>query len=318
MTPPAIFIQDLNKKYGDLWAVRDLDLAVNLGEVFALVGPNGAGKTTTINILMGLVKPNSGVVSVLGLDPRKQPIQLRVKTGYAMQQIALDLYLTGRENLDIFADLFNIPPSQKNARITEMLQWAELAEAADRLVRTYSGGMKRRLNLAMGLLQQPELIFLDEPTLGLDVQARHQLWDLIKEIKSKGTTIILTTHYLEEANELCDRIGVMAKGRLVIIGTPDQLKCDIAENLFRLTVTFDSIPNLDSLSLPITPKVVENRLEFTGPHDKLWQILGDIQSKYNNRVLEAAYLQPTLDDVVLKVSQENDCLPAVIDEEGKQ
>jgi ABC-2 type transport system ATP-binding protein len=305
LTFPAIDVANLNKRYRDIWAVRDLNLTVSPGEVFALVGPNGAGKTTTIKILMGLIKPTSGRVKVLGLDPQKQPDLLRIKTGYAVQQIALDLYLTARENLDIFADLFNIPPQRKAARIEEMLSWADLSEAADRLVQTYSGGMKRRLNLVLGLLQQPELLFLDEPTLGLDIQARRQLWDMIQKMKSDGTTIILTTHYLEEANELCDRVGIMTNGHLAALGTPSQLKRKIAHDLLRLTITFDSIPPLDDLSLPISPEVKADRLEFVGPHDKLWQILRVIQDKFSERVLEATYLQPTLDDVVLKIAQDN-------------
>lgn len=300
---PAIFVDQLNKYYKENWVIKNLTLTVKPGEVFALVGPNGAGKTTTIRVLMGLTTASSGTVKVLGLDPRRQAAQLKAKTGYAMQQIALDLYLTGRENLAIFSDLFNVPARQKPARIKEVLEWARLTDAADRLVRTYSGGMKRRLNLLIGLLHDPDLLFLDEPTLGLDVQARRQLWDLIADIKAKGTTIILTTHYLEEANALCDRVGIMAAGRLAALGTPDQLKQDLVRDLFQLRITFETLPRLELAAFPIKPIVNGNQIHFVGPHDVLWQIMGRLQDEFGGLVREAAYLQPTLDDVVLKISQ---------------
>ena len=300
---PAIFIDQLNKYYKENWVIKNLSLTVNPGEVFALVGPNGAGKTTTIRVLMGLTKATSGTVRVLGLDPQKQAAQLKARTGYAMQQIALDLYLTGRENLAIFCDLFNIPAQHKTARIKDMLEWARLTDAADRLVQTYSGGMKRRLNLLIGLLHNPDLLFLDEPTLGLDVQARRQLWDLIADIKSRGTTIILTTHYLEEANALCDRVGIMAAGRLAALGTPADLKRDLVRDLYQLAITFEPMPSLADFDFPIQPTITGNRMHFTGPHDVLWQIMGQLQNEFGDQVREAAYLQPTLDDVVLKISQ---------------
>ncbi|MBG0770773.1 MAG: AAA family ATPase, partial [Anaerolineaceae bacterium] len=221
-------------------------------------------------------------------------------------QIALDLYLTGRENLDIFADLFNLPADQKADRIEKMLEWAKLTQAADRLVQTYSGGMKRQMNLLIGLLNDPVLLFLDEPTLGLDVQARRLLWELIADIKSKGTTIILTTHYLEEANALCDRVGIMTDGLLAALGTPDQLKSEIARDLFQLNITFEAMPPLENLSLPIMPEVTGNRLHFTGSHETLWEILNLFQKEFGSQVQDASYLQPTLDDVVMKVSENFD------------
>ena len=304
MNQPAISIQNLHKRYQHVWAVHGLNLIVEPGEVFALVGPNGAGKTTTIKILLGLTPPTSGEVTVLGLDPQRQVKRLRAQTGYAMQQIALDLYLTARENLSVFADLFNLPASEKEARISEMLAWAELSDAADRLVQTYSGGMRRRLNLVLSLLHRPQLLFLDEPTLGLDVYARRKLWDLIRDIKATGTTIILTTHYLEEANTLCDRIGIMAQGQLVAQGTPEYLKHELADDLHRLSVTFDHLPSLKALDLPLPPAVEGNQISFVGPHALLWKTLGLIQTECGELVREASYLQPSLDDVVLKIAKE--------------
>jgi ABC-2 type transport system ATP-binding protein len=300
---PAVFIDRLNKFYKDNWVIKNLSLEVPPGEVFALVGPNGAGKTTIIRILMGLSSPSDGIVRVLGLNPRKQTLQLRSNTGYVMQQIALDPYLTGRENLDIFCDLFNLPSKQKAQRINKLLGWAKLSDAADRLVRTYSGGMKRQMNLLIGLLHDPDLLFLDEPTLGLDVQARRQLWTLIADIKKQGTTIILTTHYLEEANALCDSVVVIVNGNLAALGSPERLKTEIANDLHQLKVSFDMLPSLEKLSLPVTPTISNNQLHFMGSHEILWRTLSQLQNEFGDQVRDISYLQPSLDDVVMKISE---------------
>jgi ABC-2 type transport system ATP-binding protein len=303
LTEVAVCISSLYKQFRDIQAVRGLDLEVYQGEVFGLLGPNGAGKTTTIKILLGLTRPSAGRVEVLGFDPVKQAGEVRARTGYAMQQIALDLYLTGRENLQIFAELFGLPVKAGGKRIDDLLKWAGLTEAAYRLVRTYSGGMKRRLNLALSLLHRPELFLLDEPTLGLDIHSRRQLWQLITEVKASGTTIILTTHYLEEANQLCDRVGIMDNGRLVGLGPPHQLKKDLVEDLYRLTITFGDPPKLDGLDLPLSAHFKGTDVIFSGPQTQLWQVLSLFEDHFANDIKEISYSQPTLDDVVLRLTQ---------------
>lgn len=303
MSAKAVRISDLHKRYGDVVAVDGLDLDICEGEIFGLLGPNGAGKTTTITMLLGLTRPSRGCVEVLGLDPAEQAREIRSRTGYAMQQLALDEYLTGRENLQIFAELYNVEARSRKERVGELLEWAGLQKAGNRLVRTYSGGMKRRLNLVLSLLHRPELFFLDEPTLGLDVQSRRQLWRLIEEVKASGTTVILTTHYLEEANQLCDRLGVMDQGKLVALGTPEELKQRLADDLHRLTITFVDVPPLDDLDLPVPAQVRGADVVFSGAHSRLWAVLAMFEDRFGEDIGAVAYSKPTLDDVVLRLTQ---------------
>jgi ABC-2 type transport system ATP-binding protein len=221
---PAIRAEGLRKSYGDVPVLQGLELEVPAGSVYALVGPNGAGKSTTVRILSTLIHADGGTATVLGHDVRRQASQVRRGIGVTGQFSAVDDLLTGRENLRLVADLLHLSRTAAAARVDELLDLFGLAEAAGRRVATYSGGMKRRLDLAMTLVGTPSLIFLDEPTTGLDPRSRLGLWGIVEELVAGGVTIFLTTQYLEEADRLADRVGVLDGGRLVAEGTPAELK----------------------------------------------------------------------------------------------
>ncbi len=215
----------LTKKFGDFTAVDKLGLDVAKGEVFGLLGPNGAGKTTTISMLITLVEPTSGTATVNGFDIVTQKSDVRKSIGIVFQEPSVDDLLTGRENLEMHAKLYCMPREIRKKRIREALELVELTERADSFVKTYSGGMRRRLELARGLLHRPKVMFLDEPTLGLDPQTREHIWMFIRKLnKEEKMTILLTTHYMEEADTLCDRIGVIDSGKIRVLGTPKELK----------------------------------------------------------------------------------------------
>ncbi len=221
---PEIIIENLTKEFEDVKAVDALSLAVSKGELFGLLGPNGAGKTTIINVLCGLLKPTSGSVTVGGYNVLKEPKRVKTLIGVCPQDTAVFPYLTGRENMEFFANLHVLPKEDLKKNILTLLEKMGLQEDADRRVGKYSGGMRRRVNLAMALVHNPEIAFLDEPTVAMDPQSRRAVWDFIKELKEKGKTIILTTHYMEEAEELCDRVGIIDYGRLIALGSPAQLR----------------------------------------------------------------------------------------------
>jgi daunorubicin resistance ABC transporter ATP-binding subunit len=222
--PPALEIRDLRKTFGKFTAIDGLSLTVQQGEIFGLLGPNGSGKTTTINMVSGLSKPTSGEIKVLGYDVRRDIRQIRRILGAVPQETALYEELSAWTNLNFHADLFGIPRKEKKARITNVLQLVQLLDRKDSRVGTFSGGMKRRLALGRALLHEPELIYLDEPTLGVDVQARRAIWDYILHLRAQGKTVLITTNYLEEAQALCDRLAIIDHGKLVAMDTPQQLK----------------------------------------------------------------------------------------------
>ncbi len=232
MTEVAISIDNLTKKFEDVTAVDGLSLSVLKAELFGLLGPNGAGKTTTINILCGLTEPSSGTVKVAGYDVRRESAQAKKLIGVCPQETPVYTYLTGRENIELFGNLHEMPKEKLKERSRKLLSILGLSEDADRRVGKYSGGMKRRLNLIMALVHDPEIAFLDEPTVAMDPQSRHAVWEFIKELKKAGRTVILTTHYMEEAEELCDRVGIIDHGKLIALGSPKDLmtKCS-AKNL---------------------------------------------------------------------------------------
>jgi daunorubicin resistance ABC transporter ATP-binding subunit len=223
-TTAAIEIMHLVKRFGNFTAVDDLSLRVEPGEIFGLLGPNGSGKTTTVNMVSGLSKPTNGEVHVMGYDLRTQTRQVRQVLGTVHQETALYEELSAWRNLDFHADLFGLPAAQKKARIEKMLDLVQLSDRKDSRVSTFSGGMKRRLALARALLHEPQLIYLDEPTLGVDVQSRRALWDYILDLQKQGKTVFITTNYLEEAEALCSRIAIIDRGRLVSLGKLDELK----------------------------------------------------------------------------------------------
>src|SRR5262245_40854657 len=236
---PAVEIAGLSHRFGDHLAVDDLDLTVERGECFGLLGPNGAGKTTTLRVLNTQYPPQAGAVRVFGLDVRAETMAVRRLLGYVPQQLSIEGALTGRENVAWFARLFDVPRRERAGRVAEMLATVDLADAADRIASTYSGGMVRRLELAQALVNRPALLVLDEPTVGLDPVARDAVWDRVADMRRRyQMTVLLTTHYMQEADALCDRIALMHRGRLRASGSPAELKAALApeaslEDVFR-------------------------------------------------------------------------------------
>ena len=227
----------LVKKYGDVTALDGLDLRVPEGSVYGLLGPNGAGKTTTVRILTTLLKPDAGTATVDGFDVVKKPNDVRRVIGLTGQYAAVDEYLTGRENLRMFGDLYHLPSAYVKERSQELLERFDLADAADRSLRTYSGGMRRRLDLAASLIAKPRVLFLDEPTTGLDPRARIGLWEVLRDLVADGTTVLLTTQYLEEADQLAEEIVVIDHGRVIAKGHSDELKDQVGGDRLEVVVS---------------------------------------------------------------------------------
>ncbi|MBA2348928.1 MAG: ATP-binding cassette domain-containing protein [Solirubrobacterales bacterium] len=239
----AIDVRGLEREYkSGLKAVRGIDLAVEPGEVYGFLGPNGAGKTTTVRMLVTLLRPTGGSATVAGFDVATEPAKVRRRIGVALQEAALDQLMTGRELMELQATLHGIPAKQVADRADELIGRVGLSQAAERRVGTYSGGMRRRLDLAMALIHAPEVLFLDEPTTGLDPTSRSTLWDEVRRLKADGTTVFLTTQYLEEADQLADRVGIIADGLIVAEGTPAALKAEVG--LPHLDVSFADCPDL--------------------------------------------------------------------------
>jgi len=221
----------LTRRFGKITAVDTLNISVQAGEIFGLLGPNGAGKTTVIKMLTTLLPPTSGKARVGGFDVTRGATQVRRIIGYVPQMLSADGTLSGYENLLVFAKLYDLPRAERESRVRDALALMGLTDAADKLVRTYSGGMIRRLEIAQSMLHEPKVLFLDEPTIGLDPLARQAVWERINQLKAEyGTTILLTTHYMEEAEDLCDRVAIMHQGSVMAMGTPTELKVSIGGN----------------------------------------------------------------------------------------
>jgi ABC-2 type transport system ATP-binding protein len=233
---PAILAEGLRKSYGKTLALDGLDLHVEEGTILGLLGPNGAGKTTAVRILTTLLSPDAGQAEVAGLDVVQQPDELRSRIGLTGQYAAVDEYLTGRENLEMVGRLYHLPKKQARRRADELLERFDLVDAASRLVKTYSGGMRRRLDFSASLVFSPPVLFLDEPTTGLDPRSRLAMWDIIGELVSGGTTLLLTTQYLDEADRLADRIAVVDAGRVIAEGTSGELKARVGGERLEITV----------------------------------------------------------------------------------
>jgi ABC-2 type transport system ATP-binding protein len=228
----AIEITDLTKKFEDAAAVDHLTLSIRKGELFGLLGPNGAGKTTTISVLCGLLQPTSGSVVVAGYSMQKDQERVKELIGVCPQDTAVYPFLSGRENIELFGKLHSMTRQQLKHKVDELLEKMSLTEDSKKRLGKYSGGMKRRINLIMALVHNPEIAFLDEPTVAMDPQSRHAVWEFIKELKQQGKTIILTTHYMEEAQYLCDRVGIIDHGKIIALDTPKELmKKHHAKNL---------------------------------------------------------------------------------------
>ncbi len=230
MSKTILEVKNLTKRFGAFTAVDSISFSVESGEVFGVVGPNGAGKTTTIKMLTTLLPPTSGVATVAGFDVVHQAPRVRRAIGYVPQLLSADGSLSGYENLLIFAKLYDIPAKERGKLIDNSLHFMGLSESADKLVRSYSGGMIRRLEIAQAVLHRPRILYLDEPTVGLDPVARETVWKYVGALAKDGTTIIMTTHYMEEADEMCDRVAIMNKGKVAAIGSPAELKASIPRN----------------------------------------------------------------------------------------
>ncbi|HEV8581896.1 MAG TPA: ATP-binding cassette domain-containing protein [Thermoanaerobaculia bacterium] len=234
----AIEVEDLHKTYaGGVQALRGISFAVQAGEVFALLGPNGAGKSTTVRILTTLSAPTSGRARVAGFDVIEMPREVRRRIGYVAQASGVDITGTGRENLTLQGHLYRLPAAQLRSRVEELLHLFQLEAAADRPAMTYSGGMKRRLDVAMGLVHSPEVLFLDEPTTGLDPESRAVMWKEVRRLAEGGLTLLLTTHYLEEADQLAQRLAIVDGGRIVAEGTPEELKGQLRGDVVSVDLT---------------------------------------------------------------------------------
>jgi len=306
----AITTQDLTKKFNGLVAVDRINFKVKSGEIFGLLGPNGAGKTTTINMLTTLLKPTEGTAYVSGFDIGKEPEKIRERIGVVFQDMTVDRNLTGYENMWLHGKLYNIPEKELKRRIKELLEFVELEKWANVELRKYSGGMIRRLEIARGLLHTPEILFLDEPTLGLDPQTRAHIWDYIRRTKKeKDMTILLTTHYMDEAEKLCDKIAIIDHGKIIAIGTPEQLKKMIGGDIIYITISKEN-HNIKSFMEAIKNDVSEkikilntNTLAITVENapEKI-PLIFDIAQLNGVKILEIKYSRPTLDDVFLQLT----------------
>lgn len=294
---------DLTRRFGALTAVDRLNISVDHGEIFGLLGPNGAGKTTTISMLCTILRPTSGTAKVNGFDITKQANQVRKSIGIVFQDPSVDDRLTGRENLFLHANLYDVPTSEQKTRIDNVLKLVELEDRADDILRTYSGGMRRRLEIARGLIHYPKVLFLDEPTLGLDPQTRDHIWTYIKELKeTHDITIVLTTHYMEEADRLSDRVAIIDYGKIVASDTPAQLKKTLQGDVITITTK-----NPEKLSKLLTEKlnvqktrVIGDKLELT-VHDGSELLPRVVETAEENKMkVEAVVLrEPSLEDVFL-------------------
>ncbi len=312
MDETVVETRGLIKTYGRVEAVRGIDLAVHRGEVFGFLGPNGAGKSTTISILCTLLSPTAGQALVAGYDVTRQPGAVRARIGLVFQDPSLDDQLTARENLEFHAFLYNVPRAERRRRIDGVLEMVELTERAGSLVRTFSGGMKRRLEIARGIVHYPEVLFLDEPTIGLDPQTRNRIWEYLHALRRREEiTIFMTTHYMDEA-EQCDRIAIIDHGQIIAQGTPEELKAGVGGDVVTVTTrnpalaadeirrAFELEPAVDGSNL---------RLEVADGASFVPRLVRDLTVPVSAVTLS----RPTLDHVFLKLTGK-----AIRDEEVDQ
>jgi ABC-2 type transport system ATP-binding protein len=300
-----ITARDVRKSFGDQLVLDGVQFTVDDGSVFALLGPNGAGKTTMVRILATLLEPDGGEITVAGHDVTRDPDAVRAVIGVTGQFSAVDDLLTGRENLGLMADLNHLERDHARRRVGELLERFELADAAERLVGTYSGGMRRRLDLAASLIADPSVIFLDEPTTGLDLPSRQAMWNLVKELVDHGVTVFLTTQYLEEADQLADHVAVLDQGRIVAAGTADELKRRIGDH--RLEVTATDQRAFAHLAARLTQDRTDPRtLTISVPTDGTAahvRALLDALDPAGTAIARFQILSATLDDVFLALTK---------------
>jgi len=301
MTDYIIKVENLIKRFGELAAVDDISFSVAPGEIFGFLGPNGAGKTTTINILCTLSKPTSGRATIDGLDVVRQQNQVRQSIGLVFQDPSLDERLSGIQNLRFHALVYGVPASVREQRIEQMLQMMELWDKRHSEVRTYSGGMKRRLELARGLLHYPKVLFLDEPTLGLDPQTRNRIWEYILELRGReGTTIFLTTHYMDEADK-AERIAIIDHGKLVAIDTPERLKKIVGKDIISVkTDDNDRAAGEIKLRYQIEARRDSDGLTFEVANGE--EFLPTFIKEFGTKILGVSLHRPSLDNVFLKLT----------------
>jgi ABC-2 type transport system ATP-binding protein len=299
----VIETHQLTKAYNSFKAVDNLNISVDSGEIFGLLGPNGAGKTTTVSMLCTILKPSSGTATVDGHDIVKEASKVRKSIGIVFQDPSIDDRLTGRENLYMHANLYGVPASIQRERIDRILKLIELEDRANDLLRTYSGGMRRRLEIGRGLVHQPKVLFLDEPTVGLDPQTRDHIWRYIKELKeANDITVVLTTHYMDEADRLSDRIAIMDHGKIVVLDTPEKLKQTLEGDV--VAIKSNNNENLSEMVtkwLGFNKKCIENgTLEITVPNGKMAMPRIVELATQNNIYVESIILrEPNLEDVFL-------------------
>jgi ABC-2 type transport system ATP-binding protein len=297
-TRTAVSVTGLRKAYGQSVVLDGVDLSIAEGEVFALLGPNGAGKTTTVRILSTLIPADAGTASVMGHDVRAEAGAVRDVIGVTGQFSAVDDWLTGEENLLLMGRLLHLPPARRRARAARLLEQFDLVDAAKRSPATYSGGMRRRLDVAMTLMGSPRLIFLDEPTTGLDPRSRHTTWQIVRDLVAEGVTILLTTQYLEEADQLADRVAVLDKGRIVAEGTPEELKRRIPGAHIRLR--FADAASLDAAANALREGTRDDEaLTLRVPNEDGVRSLRDVLARLGDSVAvdDLSIHTPDLDDV---------------------
>jgi ABC-2 type transport system ATP-binding protein len=307
----AVSIKNLKKSYGAVTAVQDVSLIIEPGEIFGLLGPNGAGKTTTIRCLCTLATPDSGRLEVMGVSVLDQPRLVRQYLGYIAQEVALDKVLTGRELLQLQAAIYHMPRAVSGRRIDQMIDLLELGDWADKKTGTYSGGLKKRLDLALGLLHQPDLLVLDEPTVGLDIETRSAVWTFLRQLKAAGTTILITSHYLEEVDALADRVAIIDRGQVIASGTPSDLKDKIGGDRITLRIR-EFTPDDEAAEvrrmlteLPFVREVIVNEAQGNSLNlvvDRQPDVLLTVQQALKAAdlpVFGIAQSRPSLDDVYL-------------------
>lgn len=301
----AIDVSHLSKSYDGHPAVADVSFQVYSGEIFGLLGPNGAGKSTTLRTLITLLVPSSGRATVFGLDSVRDADRVRHLIGYVPQERAIDRFLTGREHLELLAALYHLPKDEARRRIAELLKLVELEAHADRPAKTYSGGMKRKLDIACGLLPDPKVLFLDEPTLGLDVQSRLKIWDYVRLLKARGMTVVMTTNYLDEADQLCDRLAIIDGGAIKTIGSPVELKVALGGDIVSLRLKeADKVSLLESV-LKGRPAIKAVRTTLQGldirveSAEKALPAILESANRLGCTVEFIQYNRPRLDDVFL-------------------
>lgn len=305
MVADVIEVSGLTKRFGELTAVDRVTFQVREGEIFGFLGPNGAGKTTTINMLTTVLRPNDGTAKVNGYNVLHDAVEVRRSIGLVPQEYTADEDLTGLENLLLVASLYEVPKAESRSRAAELLDLVQLKDAADRTVDTYSGGMRRRLELACGLINRPKVLFLDEPTLGLDVQTRAAVWNYIRLLKEKyHMTLFMTTHYLEEADNLCDRIAIIDHGKIVALDTPKALKDSLGGDVIEIQVDH---PSEDGLALALqgissvrSVSAVDGGYRLTVVNgDETTPLVLDAIRAQNLRATRISISKPTLDEVYL-------------------